>query len=205
MPAAPPTTPGQLSSKARPAVWPLAIGIICIVMGAIGTLNYGSNAVAAPFMTRFMGDMVATSGQQNAVLEDSMDAMAAYQVTTIIVQTSGLALSIALLVAGIGLCLRRRWSVRLLLVWSPIKIIHALVLGLTTGLMISTQFRAVVDADPSAPQQLRIVFSVMAVVVGALTALFVLILPIVLLFWLRRKRVRETVAGWTGAATISDS
>ncbi len=168
--------------------WPMVIGVINIVLGSLGLLCYtcGSlNAVASPFLAGMVppDQRPATAGGAQLVVQ--------------IVQTcAAWALSVWLLVAGIGLTRRRAWARVHCLGWSVAKIVLTL-LGTLAGLLFAPMIAQQINDQLSQQGQAPFTVTVPIIMfVSLIMTAFLLIWPLFMLMWFMRGRIREEVEAW---------
>lgn len=187
---APPTDPGEISTPQRPSNWPTVIGIIAIVFGALGILGGLWNA-AAVFMVDTMASMMPP-GQA-----DTFEVMREWRVWTVVFGLMAAVLAVLLLAAGIGLLQRKRGSVQLSRTWAVLKMLFVVGNSVFGYLVQQGTLAALAQQDPNfgkLPGQF-------IGVIGVFTIVFIIIwgwaLPVFMLIWLSRKKVKADVSRWT--------
>ncbi len=188
-PAAPPTVPGPLGDGTQSgSLWPSVLGILAVVVGALGTLG-GLWAAAAPFASALF--VRAIGGGAPAFVLDPMDR-ARWWLMAIGLGEAGLAA--LLLAAGILLLRRRRRTIPLCRTWAALKLALTVV---STGMsyVIQEQTMAMVQST-TAPMSMPM--TSMPLVQACLGLAWGWALPVVLLVWLARPSIRDEVAGWPG-------
>ena len=179
---APPTQPGLTPRPPRTSGWPNVVGTIAIVFGALGTLG-GAWAIVAPVFVERMTSLVP--GQ-----EASMAAMKKWAAWSLVSALVTLATATILLAGGIGLVKRARWGVIATRIWVFVKI--ALV-ATSAGLGYAMQQ----DTLRAMPQQGFPMSGESLTIVGlAFSVLWGWTLPVFMLIWFSRERIRNEVAGW---------
>jgi hypothetical protein len=196
----PPTVPGQMR-RPRTSVWPSAVGIVCIVIGALGLLQYGCAGTLAPVV----GHLVMTS-LQDAGIDDpgstaSFQAQQRYMVPTLISSIVHAGLSGLLMTTGIGMSRRRRWSIRAARTWSVLRMLMAFpAIGLQY-LVMQEQFRAMETTMQQSAQPMPGFFMPMmhsmGIVMMPVGLMFAWALPLFILIWLHIARVRGEWSTWT--------
>lgn len=187
-----PPTQVELPSRTMPAPapsWPSVLGIIAIVFGVFGTLT-GAYGVLAPFLMRFMAQIAPAAGRAGLHVAQQWAAWG--------VANGALtgALALLLLAAGLGLLRRRRWACTASQVWAVLRIMLA---GVQVGVAYFIQQDTLTAVSQQMPasmpsQQYVHSFAALGLVVSLL---WYWALPVFLLIWLARGRVREHVAEWT--------
>ena len=187
----PPTTPGALATPPRQSSWPTAIGIIAIVAGAFGTLG-GIWGTIAPFLMSSMGEWFGTMapGQPNtfAMLEGVKYYMAG-------ISFMGMVLAILLLVGGVMLIRRRSAAAKPLVYWAIFKILYSIVACAINWFVQQEQFAQMQQNMPQQgmPQYFTTVFLDVTVVISLL---WLWALPVFILIWFSRRKVKSEVADW---------
>lgn len=196
-PPVPPMAPGPIPQAQPTSRWPKVIGIIAIVLGSLGALG-GCLGMFGPMFTNMMKDMIENqpgSGQvtaQFAVMEE--------WATWIVVQkVCELAVGVALILAGAGVLKRRAWAPKAAISWAAVKML--LVIGTSTiaYLQMQTQFDRMFD-DPNLqglPPGFSSFGSVFTVIGVGLTAIWGWALPVFMLIWFSRSKIKAETAQWT--------
>ncbi len=187
---APPLAPPAYPGPAERASWPGVVGVICIVFGGLGILG-GVWGIIAPLFNEWLASLMPP--EQQATME------AAAKVNPYPVATSLFMLAIAalLLAGGIGLVRRRGGAIGLLRAWAAIKIVWVIVgtfvgLHMTHALMEEMQNQ--MGSGPAPGMEAIMTASlVFGVVVGILWGCA---LPVFVLIWFSRRKIRNEVASW---------
>jgi len=177
----------------------MVIGVICIVLGALGVLTYGVCGTFGQVSTSLMsnsGVMQAPVMQAQVVVQQQY---AAWAIVKIVVLAG---LGVVLLIGGI-MCVRRRKAVRpVLLTWAGLRLaflVPAAFIDARYYEDLYQAFQSAMNSDPNAgtmPQGLLAMMQwtgPLGIVVGAL---FAAVLPTFLVFWLLRAKVRGEIASW---------
>jgi len=188
-PAAPPTQPGMVGLPQRPSAWPKVIGIIAIVFGAGGSLGGIWGAVSPLFTDAFMS---MVPGEQAAGMKEMMQQ---YKPYTIIGSLLSLGVAVLLLAAGIGLVQRRGWAPKISMLWSIVKIVFVIVNSIF-GYMMAQASAAAMAQDPAMAQMPAGFMSVASGVGVALGACWGWALPVFMLVWFTRGKIKAEVAEW---------
>lgn len=161
------------------------IGIIAIVVGSFGILG----GIWVSFTPAFLRWSVSISGVEQEVALESFDRHSTWFLLTSILAS---AVALFLLAVGIFLLRRRRAAVNMCRFWAATKIIYV-ALNLFVGVAIQKEYLAGMQGNTSLPGWI-------SGVTGGFTILFGLVwgwaLPVFLLVWFSRKKVRAEVAGW---------
>lgn len=194
-PVAPPTQPGTIATPQRPANWPVVIGTIAIVFGSGGIL-IGLWGAAAPLGMRLFEWAMAQS-QPSAVVELQVDAMQAWLPWTVVSSLVAVAIAILLLLGGIRLTKRRCSSMRLLKFWAVMKIPVVVIVTIAGIFVEERQFEIMSQTSGGIPMPLGGGFFDLMIVVGLVFGLaWGWALPVFLLIWLTRGKIKNEVAGW---------
>ncbi|MBC7835795.1 MAG: hypothetical protein H7Y88_11950 [Phycisphaerales bacterium] len=183
--AAPPTRPGALPPIE--SQWPRVLGVSCIVLSALGVIGE-LVSLAGAFLATDSRTMNARTPAVARAIEDEMPLQAA-------LAGVGAILSVWLLASGIGLMMRRRWSVSSLRSWSILRILWVIasISLMVIGPLVSAEqaSRATRTADPSqaTTSALWLVFLIIPLGWG-------LALPVFSLIWLSRPKIKAETAGW---------
>lgn len=174
LPNAPPTQPGALGIR-REASWPKTLGVVCLVIGALGTVTNALGILSVLFAGKFVGSDPALA----AHLEKWKGVSAASAGV-------GVLLAVMLAVVGIGMMSRRRWAAQAGAWWAVAKLIHIVVGGLLTVVVTRDQLAG-------AGQAMAVGMAITSAAIGALISA---VLPVIVLVMLRREASREEIASW---------
>lgn len=187
----PPSTPPTQLPYASPAPsgssWPGVIGVIAIVLGSLGILG-GLWGLLAPLVTDAMASFVPP--EQRATLEVAKR----WQAWTYVYSILSALLAVLLLVAGTRL-LRRRASARgTCLAWAALKMLFVIAQAIVTALIQRETLAQMADLGtlPNMPAFATIMQSAALVLV----IVWGWALPIFLLIWLARPKIRAEIATW---------
>ena len=188
-PLAPPTQPGSLPVP-QPEGWPTVIGVIAIVLGALGAIG-GLWGLVAPAV---MGNVLAAAP---AVQRTSLAIMRKWHGWTLTAALLGMGLAILLFTVGIGLLRRQRWSRKAGLIWAGLKMVLVVATSVMGSIIQREMFDFMSRQSTSAPAM-----SVRAQeLMPALTLFAGLLwgwgLPVFLLIWFSRRKIKDGVAAWT--------
>lgn len=181
--------------RPQESAWPRVIGIICIVFGSLGSLGGFCGALASLLQGVF-SSWATQAGQPQAMA----DAAARYTPYLVVANILTLGVAVVLLVGGIGLVKRRRWSRMALLHWSWMKMLVAVVGGVLGYLVQQAQFEAMQN-DPDISGQMPAMFgSIMRTFGGVglvLQITWFWALPVFTLVWFNRRPIRHEVSQWS--------
>jgi hypothetical protein len=188
--SAPP--PAQMAAPpARQTVWPMVIGIIAIILGALGTLGGCVGVAFTPFLG--MVEKFVPPGQA-----PQFQGMAEMVPALMIASFAGLLVSVLLLLAGSGLVSRKPWSMAASLAWAVVKMIFVVANAYIGYEVNQAQFEAM-RADPNVPAPLMALIqagSGFGVLVGIAWGW---VFPIFMLVWFSRPKIRREVRAWQSA------
>lgn len=192
----PPTFAGAVVAPAHAqSNWPTVIGVLSMVLGALGALNSLS--------TLFFGVLGAWFFETVGVAQDPQFA-ASYQSTREnggIMVTHGvvaLLLGCLLFFAGLRVNQRRTSGVMLSKVWAWCKIAFSIFAGITTAMMNMAQIDSTKQqlSAPGVPAFLVNIIGPTMVLIVVFSFLWLIAYPVFTLVWFRRPRVREMTATW---------
>jgi len=193
-PAALPTATDALGQPKTKSTWPMVVGVIAIVLGGFGALANGIGTI-----TVFLTDVITDLMQQAPSAQSQMEAFRAtepFKYWSAGASCFATILSIVLLVAGILLIKRRASVARLYVIWSVLRIISVIV-GTSIGyISLQHQFEAMAnDPNASSPPMAGLAedFAIAEVFIGSLWGWA---LPIFLLIWFSRSKIKSEVAEW---------
>jgi hypothetical protein len=189
----PPTVPGPIVAVERDPIWHTVLGIFAIVFGAGGVLQ-GLWGMLTPVLMSFFEDFVPED-QHNPIA--FMDEMGVFMVA---ISSIIFLLAVLLLVAGIFLVRRSRIAVPLCVLWAALKMCAVVANTVFTYFMQQAQFDAMAN-DPNMQQAPAVMGGIMqgvAIGTAVLTLLWGWAMPVFVLIWFRRRKIREQIAGWRG-------
>ena len=189
-PAAPPVTPGAIAP--RPSRWPVIIGTIAIVFGILGALGGCGGLIMGPVVEALFESMPI---QQNPGLA----GLSKWKHLTIPVSLSSLALGILLLVGGIGLYRRRRWGRRVLMGWAGMKMILVIFSAALQYQMAIDQAEAMRNEPgfQTLPAPMASLLQSFGLIGVFISVFWGWALPVFLLVWLSRRKIRDEVQSWS--------
>ena len=185
----PPTEVAAYAVPERPSSWPIVVGIIAIVLAVLDLLG-SCGGIVTPFFADAIKEM-APAGQPTG-----MEFMQQNMAWTVGQALLSMGAAVLLLVAAIGLMKRRAWAVQPCLVWAILKIVLVLI-GVVTGYAIAQEtFESVAQQTPGMPGMSSGLFKSFAVIGMCFGLVFGLALPVFMLIWFSRAKIKAEVAGW---------
>jgi len=186
-PATPPREPGALSMPPRPSAWPTVLGVIAIVLGAVGALGGCLGSLAPLLMKTLAGAL--PPGQPTG-----LESYEKWGFWIVLIQVIMMCLAGLLLAAGIGLVKRHRWGVTAACTWAVLKIVFVLVNVIPAYLMQQDQFDAMTrQGFPAMGGGFFTVFGTLTIAVGVLWGWA---LPVFFLVWFARATIKAETADW---------
>ncbi len=183
--AAPPTFAAPLAAKEPQAGWPGVIGIIAIVFGSLGAL-LGAWSFASLVFLPWLMELAGTGF--GLPPPEHMRTQAIFGGVTAV------PLGLLLLFAGIATLRRRRRCVRLGVIWAMLKI-PVVVAGAAVAVgMQRAQFDSIAAQAPGMAVPFTgtvIVFTVVLQIILGWS------LPVFLLIWFSRRRIKDETAVWS--------
>ncbi len=187
-PLAPPTQPGQLGTRGEGKSWPSVLGTIAIIFGVLGILG-GIFGLFGPAIMRAVSSVMPKNAPTGLEAYDDWSGwMRASSVVAMLIAA-------LLLVGGIRLYRRRGSSVRIIRRWAVIKIVYAIGATAVNYQIQQEQFEAMAQGGGGAATPVQMA-GVMAAVTVGISVLWLCALPVFMLIWLSRRKVREEFGGW---------
>jgi len=180
-PAVPPTTPGALPPKVLLLKWPKVLGVIAIVLGVLGVLSAAWGMTGGDVMSGFMRNAPPEVLAQTERIRGWM----------ITANALGLPLALLLLVAGIGLCNRRRWGVATARTWAVLDILLVVFGMAITWLLLQASFQS--NPPIAGGGSFMPVPQVVGMVCGMVGGLAP---PVFMLIWLSRGKIKAETTTW---------
>lgn len=182
-PSSPPIVQGEVAGVVGPVVWPVVLGTVCVIFGALGLIQ-GIWTLVSPWFLRWFESLIGP--QASPTFRPILS-------WTWWMYLSGVLVSILaglLLYGGISLMKRRRKAVPLLRIWAVGKITLAVV-SVVPGYMMQEANMAMASSSSG-------VFMSLMVYGGlALGVIWMLVLPVLILVMLNMKFTRVEVARWS--------
>ncbi len=204
----PPTvpTPALQQHLRRPSQWPTVIGVLAIIFGAFEVLG-GCGGIVLPW---FISAMVEALPEEQPL---GMAAMVEWGRWMVAGSLAGLGLGVLLLVGGVRLMQRRPRGRTLCLTWAALRM-PVVVFGLVVGYLMQQDHLVAMQemfaSDPSVPAAMSAMFGRFmqaGVLAGSVIGLlWGWALPVFMLIWFSRGKIKTEVASWSGgpAAAASD-
>jgi len=188
MGTAPPTRPGAVGL--RRTSWPSVLGVITIVLGAIGILS-GLWSAVSPLFADMIAKFVPNGGS-------GMESVAAYAWLMVALGIATMARGVLEILAGVAVYQRKGGARRLIFAWAWLAIVLSFVGAIATYLMQLEQFRVMTEKGTPIPAGLGGIIGVFSAVVAvAWGCLF----PVFAIIWFSRRAIREEVQGWARGPT----
>lgn len=183
----PPIQQGDFEVPHAAPSWPKVIGIICIVLGALGILGNVWQAVAPFFMEAVLSSMIE-DGHMKATLQVQKD----YMVWLLLAALLGLVCSLILVIGGSGLCMLRRWGHATLKLYIPLRMIGVVFAVVLTFIISEATHKAIAGSGQAVPMSSAIV-----VVTAAFGLAWGWALPVFLWIWFSRPKVKAVISTWS--------
>ena len=202
-PAAPPTAPGRLAVPRQEAAWPGVVGTLCTVFGGLAV--FGTILVLVYYALIGLGVFEKFFGPlpEDNPASHSMQAISDHTAVLVAAELFKCALAVLLLYAGIGILRRRPAAIRPAKIWSVLKIV-ATIIGACIGVWIQQEtLRATFSgsaAPANAPPATPLFMQSGAIVSGIIGIAWGCALPVFLLVWFSRPRVKAEIARWRSPA-----
>ncbi len=188
----PPSEIGEMPDK--PSSWPTGIGVLGIVLASLGLVG-GCCGLLTPVFWSTMVDFMNSSGN---VPEQQIQAMQAAKPPTgwsVGAGLIGLVLATLLMIGSIKVIRRRAEGVTLCKIWAWVAIPWS-VLAFIVNMYIQMQI-------PQEAQQMGAAGQVAGLAFGAcMTLVFGIGIPIFMLAWFSRQKIRDEIAGWADDAGL---
>jgi len=197
-PAVPPRERLPFEPVARSPLWPTVLGVIAVVFGALGAIGACFRMLSLLIMQP-LGQAAARQGQP-----DPFAFMSDWAGWIVTVSVAALLVAGMLLAGGIGLLRRAAWGRGVILAWVVAKMILVIAQVFMNFEMQKDQMAALAESGTtvSGMQAMIQAMGVVGVVIGILWGWA---LPVFMLIWLSRAKVRAQVAGWSGPAASASS
>jgi hypothetical protein len=189
-PAMPPTARASAPHAPSRSTWPIVLGVIAIVFGALGMLK-GIWGLLTPLFMDAMADMMP---DESAAPFEVMEKWASYFAA---MYTATILAAGVLLAAGIGLVKRLQWGVTAVWLWVFVRIVVAVGEAVLGSQAQHEQLTAMAQQDPSLQGMGSDFASGMAALTLVVTLLWGCALPVFMLIWFLRKKIKAEVTGWS--------
>ena len=193
-PSVPPMAPGPIPQVRPTSRWPTVIGIIAIVLGSLGALG-GGVGMFGPMFTGMIKEFVEDQPGTAATVVQ-FEVTAEWATWNIVQSICGLAVGVVLILAGVGLLKRRGWGPKATISWAVLKML--LVIGASVGGygQAKTLIDRMVD-DPNMQGLPQGALSIGIVIGVGLNAVWGWALPVFMLIWFSRSKIKAETAQWT--------
>ncbi len=197
-PPMPPPTPMTPPTDAeaippRKSTWPMVIGIIGTILGSMAALGGCFGLVSSLFLDQFMS--LVPQGEA-AEMTSALDGL---KPALIISGALTMVLAIVLLIGGIGLLRRRAWGRSTCLTWAGLKMVLVVCNSVLSYMVQQAQFQAMAE-DPNMAGSMPGFLPALMQAMGAVGLIFSLVwgwaLPIFMLIWFSRRKIKAEVAQW---------
>lgn len=190
LPAAPPQRPGRL--PVRRTVWPTVLGVIAIVYAGLMMLCNVSGFIVST-LYKWLAGFLGSMGQPDRAIEITADVADKYQAMFIVYSILAIGASLWLLLASISLVKRRPGSSRSIIAWSIVEfVLQCASIGLQ---VVLTKAVADVLRGEGLGRQATETY-VMAVINGCSMLVVSIALPIFMLIWFSRAKIKAEIASW---------
>jgi hypothetical protein len=187
----PPRKQGELP-RAKTA-WPNAVGIVGIVY-AILMLMCSCGGLFTPQIFRWQADFEANVGQPDPSTDITADVTEKYQGAYIVAGSLSVLSTTVLLVSSIALVRRRRWSRAGLLTWIVVEVVLTFA-NLALHHRVTRDIVTEMQASGLSDKVSMAWWSMMGSAIGV--SIVGMILPLFLLAWLNRSKIKHEINGWT--------
>ena len=192
----PPPLPKPRVSSRDPVPWHMPIGTVTIILGVLGVLWGGIRIAQA-----YMGDLGSPATGEEFDAEALEAVVEKWQPVAVLTGAIYIPVGLILLAGGILLLKRRPLCVPVIRVWAILKLVSIGVNGYFQFLIASDQM-AVMFSEGALGSDLPVVKSISdatVVVVLVLSIIWMSLLPVFLLYWFARARIRTEIATWKHA------
>lgn len=184
----PPMQPSAVVGEAVPSAWPTVLGVLAIILGSLWILG-GVWAIVAPIVLRgAFGDFM-----DQQITWYSIGG--AWRLGLLSVAVLSLATAVLLLIGGIKLARRKPGAATLLAVWSIAMIVLTCA---NTGMQYALQdeyLKQIAAQTQGVPGGRTVIKTSMTIGLSC-GALIGFSGPVFVLWWFRRRVIREEVATW---------
>ena len=195
MPPPTPMTP-PTDFHPKPSSWPMVIGVIAIVFGSLAALG-GCMGLGWPLVA---GLFTSVMPEEQA---EMMDATTALMPLMMVSSGLGMPVAIVLLIGGIGLTKRKAGSPKTCKIWAGLKMLLVVYSSIVAYLVQQAQMEAMqrmLEEDPNASAAMPGFFGTFMAIIAPLTLVFGILwgwaLPIFMLIWFSRRKIKAEIAQW---------
>jgi len=180
----PPVQSDPAYATMKRAVWPMVIGIVCIVLGSLGLICYGCQGVGTVVMfsgaTNLPPEFQNARPPQPVLIGNMVNACVSF------------ILSLWLLLAGVALTMRRPGARSALMAWSVCKIIVVIGITIHSIIYVSAHVQHMNQQQGPFPQMTEALMIVTLLIQG----MIYLIWPVFLLIWFMIPKFKNEVESW---------
>lgn len=209
--AVPPTLPGSVGARQSGAVWPTVVGVIALVLGILAALG----GLCGIFSALFIRVVFKLIGLEEELSQDpSLMHLDAWAIPLAVLNVAGLLVASVLIYAAVLTLRRRRTAGAWMNRWSWSKIVLVVVMAAATYMMQTEQMEAVAAAAQAnasgsgtsgvagtsgggPPAVLTMMTTTMPVLSFFFSVAWGWGLPIFMLIWFGRSKIKQEVAGWS--------
>lgn len=177
--------------------WPIVLGIICVVFGILGVLG-GMCGIGSSVLQ----GMLAGAMPSDPEMQEMQAAFTHLWPLMLATQTFEMVIAIVLAVGGFALISRRPWSRKTLLWWSGLRMVA--VIG---SVLVMYQFQQAIlqmaqevgsqDGANPMPPMIGMFMNFGFGISAAFRIIWGWALPIFVLIWMNRDKIRSEVQAWT--------
>ena len=174
--------------------WPTVVGIVGIVFGALGVLGGLIGAVSSLLTDSIMRSVAPGIAAGQPDVQAMLDVATRWKGLTLALAVVGLAVAAILLVGGIQLVRRRQNSIKNLRIWAAAKMLLVVANAILGVLIQQATFKVMQQTlRASVPAGFGSMIAVFSVVFGLVWGWA---LPVFLLIWFARQKIKDEVTSW---------
>lgn len=196
----PPTIPGPVELGEPPSQWPKVIGVVAVVFGVLGSIG-GLCAGVAALSTDIMKKLISMAPQQPGVDQTAqLDVAAQYQGLSLLNAFVTLSIAVLLIFGGAQLLKRQMASRTTLLIWAVAKVV-AVAGGSALAYVIQQKqmdlaIQQMNASGGATPMPAAGIMKLIGIASIGFAVLWGWALPVFLLIWFNRRKIKDEVAGW---------
>lgn len=190
--ATPPTIAGALghiTGPKPPAKWHIAVGIIPMAFGLAAMLVGVIYALSALFDTSAMSAL-RLSGENRARYHDAV-------IITRLCWIVGGLLGCAGFIGGLGVLCRKSWGPALIVLWAWLKLLYA-----TPAALLTSKEDTILEIESNGVTAATSFEFWFELIIRGVWWLWMLALPIFIILWFRREKVRADMDLWPSKARM---
>jgi hypothetical protein len=180
----------MLGAQPGPPSWPVVFGVIAIVLGALGCLGGCWGAISPLFIGAVIE--MAPKDAQAAGLEQFRQWGPWISISSLV----SMGVAVFLLICGIGLVQRRRWSVTASRCWAVVKMVLVLASAVFAIMVQQGQFDVLAKQQSLPPGFGGGFFMALGAFSAIVSVVWGWALPVLLLIWLALPKSKSEYAGW---------